>query len=74
MKIIGRDTKWYEQETMDILVREELLDARKMVQEMGDDPALVRALDVVIAYYSAPGTYMEGCYDGRSKFSGNDNT
>ena len=29
-----------------------------------DDEALERALHVVIAYYSVPGTYMEGAYDG----------
>ena len=72
MKIIDRNFETLD--TLDLLVREELLDARNLVNEMNDDPALVRAFDVVIAYYSRPGTYMEGCYDGRSKFSGNDDT
>ena len=29
-----------------------------------DDPSLYRAMNVVIAYYSVPGTWKEGSYDG----------
>lgn len=29
-----------------------------------EDDALIRSLHVVRAFYSVPGTYMEGAYDG----------
>jgi hypothetical protein len=32
--------------------------------ESAEDPVVARALHVVIAYCSVPGTYMEGAYDG----------
>ena len=32
--------------------------------ESAEDPVVIRALHVVIAYCSVPGTYMEGAYDG----------
>lgn len=32
--------------------------------ESAEDPVVTRALHVVIAYCSVPGTHMEGAYDG----------
>jgi len=51
-------------------IKDEVLD-QLMVGELsqhfeGQDEALIRALHTVIAYYSVPGTYMEGAYDGES--------
>ena len=42
------------------LIKEELM----MDLEISEDNALKSALRTVIAYYSVPGEYMEGAYDG----------
>ena len=47
-------------EFVDQLITEEL----KWQLENGDmDNSLMSAMHTVIAYYSVPGTYMEGAYD-----------
>ena len=51
-------------------IKDEVLD-QLMVGELkvhleGQDEVLTSALHRVIAYYSVPGTYMEGSYDGES--------
>ncbi len=50
------------EKSRDRLVRECLKDTLQYCH--ADDAALERALHVVIAYYSVPGSYMEGAYDG----------
>lgn len=46
-------------------------DLKSQVLMLSEDPeqlqdrALISALHTVIAYYSVPGTYMEGAYDFR---------
>lgn len=44
-------------------IRHQLMSALEDAQT-DQDQALVNALHVVIAYYSVPGQYMEGSYDG----------
>jgi len=44
-------------------VRQHLLQSLNQAEEY-HDMALVNSLHVVIAYYSVPGEYMEGAYDG----------
>ena len=51
------------QDQIESVVREDLVDCLGLAEQDEDDPALIRALHVVIAYYSVPGTYMEGAYD-----------
>jgi hypothetical protein len=51
------------------IVKDEILDEllcgelKYALDDSGLDPALVRSLHVVIAYFSVPGTHMEGAYD-----------
>lgn len=52
-------------EVLDELIVAELKNTLEMVQNTKPiDQALVQSLNVVIAYYSVPGTHMEGSYDG----------
>jgi len=44
-------------------IRHQLMSALEDAQT-DQDQALANALHVVIAYYSVPGQYMEGSYDG----------
>ena len=45
-------------------LEELVVDELRFNLDICEDPALARALHVVIAHYSIPGTYMEGAYDG----------
>ena len=49
----------------DDVIDEMILELLKEDLEVTEDPILTNALHIVIAYYSVPGTYMEGDYDGR---------
>jgi len=56
-------------EGLDKIVLEELDAAIEMAMDevapnYWQDDALLRSLHVVRAYFSVPGTYMEGAYDG----------
>ena len=55
-----------EPELLHAAMRHELIADEAMLTEAGveQDEALIRALNVVIAYYSIPGTWREGSYDG----------
>jgi hypothetical protein len=51
------------------IIKEEFIDELVLWElnnmlESAEDPVVTRALHVVIAYCSVPGTYMEGAYDG----------
>lgn len=52
-----------EEDFAEKFIRHQLLSALEDAVK-NHDPALARALHVVIAYYSVPGQYMEGAYDG----------
>ena len=49
-------------EMLDQLMVEEL---KYALEDIEKDRALTGALHTVIAYYSVPGTYMEGAYDDK---------
>jgi hypothetical protein len=55
-----RDIDIIKEEFIDELVLWELTNMVKSTK----DPVVEKALHVVIAYCSVPGTYMEGAYDG----------
>ena len=48
-------------EVLDVLMRAEL---ESHLEIAAGDTALINALNVVIAYFSVPGTYLEGAFDG----------
>ena len=48
----------------DTLVDALLLEELKDMLEDVIDPVVEKALHIVVAYCSVPGTYMEGAYDG----------
>jgi hypothetical protein len=50
------------QESVDTLILTELVQILHDTQ-VKEDLALIKSLNVVIAYYSVPGTYKEGSYD-----------
>ena len=45
------------------MMREALIDDLKTLEEFEDNPPLSEAYRRVIAYYSVPGTYLDGKYD-----------
>jgi len=47
----------------DEILEQLILEELKCQVDIIDDPALINAMHTVIAYYSIPGTYMEGSYD-----------
>ena len=49
--------------SLEALLLQELKSDLVTARENQDGP-LERSLHIVIAYYSVPGTYMEGIYDG----------
>jgi hypothetical protein len=55
----------FKDEVLDDIILQDLLEQSAMLEQDGteQDAALARALHVVIAFYSVPGTYMEGAYD-----------
>jgi|TARA_R110000803_G_scaffold46198_7_gene97007 hypothetical protein len=53
----------FKDEVLEQLVLEHLKEDLECV--IPEDRPLVNALHVVIAYYSVPGTYMEGAFDGQ---------
>lgn len=59
---MGKISDYIKDDIVDTLIIEEL----KWHLEDNDivDPPLQNAIHTVIAYFSVPGTYMEGAYDG----------
>lgn len=55
----------FKDEVLDDIILQDLLEQSAMLKQDGteQDAALASALHVVIAFYSVPGTYMEGAYD-----------
>jgi len=55
----------FKDDALDDIILQDLLEQLAMLEQDGSeqDATLVRALHVVIAFYSVPGTYMEGAYD-----------
>ena len=66
---MGTVSSYITSEGLDKIVTEELDAAIEMAMDekapnYWEDDALLRSLHVVRAYFSVPGTYMEGAYDG----------
>lgn len=69
---MGKLREIFRGEIIDEFIREELDDVieycldDKAPKDWQDD-ALIRSIHVVRAYYSVPGTYMEGAYDAEER-------
>lgn len=59
---MGAISSYLTPEGVDEIMLEQLDDA--ISAQVVTDDALLRSLHVVRAYFSVPGTYMEGAYDG----------